>query len=226
MSIDTTELATWQQRMLDRSLDGARARALERSGAFVHATLELIEETGSFDVTVRDVLDRSGGSRRAFYAVFSSKDDLLLALVEELVLQLVERLRDEMDGGRSPVDRLEICVRSLWAFATTGDAAPVPLVHALGALHRQLAATRPRDIARAFEPQRRLVVEALADGIADGSVRGDIPVDQLADLFVNTTFAAVVGAQVGTSHDDGTSDGLWAFCLGALRPDESGALDR
>lgn len=218
MSTDTAELATWQQRMLDRSLDGARARALERSGAFVHATLELIEETGSFDVTVRDVLDRSGGSRRAFYALFSSKDDLLLALVEELVLQLAERLRDEMARGGTPLERLEIYVRSLWAFATTGDAAPVSLVHTLGALHRQLAVSRPRDIARAFESQRQVVVEALTAGRAGAGVRVDIPVEQLADLFVNTTFAAVVAAQVGTSHDDGTADGLWAFCLGALRP--------
>jgi hypothetical protein len=114
----------------------------------------------------------------------------------------------------------------LWAFATTDDAAPAPLVHALGELHRQLAATRPRDVARAFEPLGQLVVGALADGIADGSVRDDIPVDQLADLFVDATFAAVVGAQVGTSHHDGTSDGLWAFCLGALRPTRCGSSDR
>ena len=76
-SSDLSDLSSWEQRMLERSLDSARVQALARSGEFVHAALALLEEEGSVDFTVQDVVQRSGGSLRRFYQLFSSKDDLL-----------------------------------------------------------------------------------------------------------------------------------------------------
>ena len=215
---ELTALSSWEQRMLDRSLDSARVQALARSGEFVHAALALLEEEGSVEFTVQDVVQRSGGSLRRFYQLFSSKDDLVLALFEELITQLVEHIPATIQAGAPPLERLEICVRTLWDFVRGQDAPPAKIVRSMAALHNQLAAARPDGMRLAWDPLRQLISGIIAEGVADGSIRSDIEVEELSDLFFDVSLAAHIFAigRVGSAH--GKFDGLWAFCLGALRP--------
>ena len=215
---ELTALSSWEQRMLDRSLDSARVQALARSGEFVHAALALLEEEGSVEFTVQDVVQRSGGSLRRFYQLFSSKDDLVLALFEELITQLVEHIPATIQAGSPPLERLEICVRTLWDFVRGQDAPPAKIVRSMAALHNQLAAARPDGMRLAWDPLRQLITGIIADGVADGSIRSDIEVEELSDLFFDVSLAAHIFAigRVGSTH--ARFDGLWAFSLGALRP--------
>lgn len=217
-SSDLSDLSSWEQRMLERSLDSARVQALARSGEFVHAALALLEEEGSVEFTVQDVVQRSGGSLRRFYQLFSSKDDLVLALFEELITQLVEHIPATVHAGAPPLDRLEICVRTLWDFVRGEDAPPAKIVRSMAALHNQLAASRPDGLRLAWDPLRQLITGIIADGVADGSVRSDIEVEELSDLFFDISLAAHIFAigRIGSTH--ARFDPFWAFCLGALRP--------
>src|SRR3954452_174905 len=98
--------SSWQRRAVDRSLGTARARAVSRSGQILAAARELTEETGGLDFTVQDIVDRSGLSLRSFYKHFSGKDELLLALLEELLLEFAADLRRDVELHDDPVDRL------------------------------------------------------------------------------------------------------------------------
>ena len=211
-------LSSWEQRMLERSLDSARVQALARSGEFVHAALALLEEEGSVEFTVQDVVQRSGGSLRRFYQLFSSKDDLVLALFEELITQLVEHIPASVQAGAPPLVRLEVCVRTLWDFVRGQDAPPAKIVRSMAALHNQLAAVRPDGLRLAWDPLRQLISGIIADGVADGSIRSDIEVEELSDLFFDVSLAAHIFAigRIGSTH--ARFEGLWRFCLGALRP--------
>lgn len=211
-------LSSWEQRMLERSLDSARVQALARSGEFVHAALALLEEEGSVEFTVQDVVQRSGGSLRRFYQLFSSKDDLVLALFEELITQLVEHIPASVQAGAPPLVRLEVCVRTLWDFVRGQDAPPAKIVRSMAALHNQLAAARPDGLRLAWDPLRQLFSGIIADGVADGSIRSDIEVEELSDLFFDVSLAAHIFAigRIGSTH--ARFEGLWRFCLGALRP--------
>lgn len=211
-------LSSWEQRMLERSLDTARVQALARSGEFVHAALALLEEEESVEFTVQDVVQRSGGSLRRFYQLFSSKDDLVLALFEELITQLVEHIPASDQAGAPPLVRLEISARTLWDFIRGQDAPPAKTVRTMAILHNQLAATRPEGLRLAWDPLRQHFSAIIADGVADGSVRSDIEVEELSDLFFDVSLAAHLFAlgRVGSTH--ARFDGLWGFCLGALRP--------
>lgn len=44
---------SWQQRTIERRLSSARARALARSSRFLATALELVEESGKADFTIR-----------------------------------------------------------------------------------------------------------------------------------------------------------------------------
>ena len=215
---DSPPLSPWEQRMLERSLDSARVQALARSGEFVHAALALLEEEGSTEFTVQDVVRHSGGSLRRFYQLFSSKDDLVLALFEELIAQLVEHIPPSVHAGAPPLQRLEICARTLWDFVRGEDAPPAKIVRSMAALHNQLAATHPDGLRLAWDPLRQLISGIIADGVVDGSVRSDIEVEELSELFFDVSLAAHIFAvgRVRTAHS--RFEGLWAFCLGALRP--------
>jgi len=211
-------LSPWEQRMLERSLDSARVQALSRSGEFVHAALALLEEGGSVEFTVQDVVRRSGGSLRRFYQLFSSKDDLVLALFEELITQLVEHIPETVEAGAPPLERLEICSRTLWDFVRGQDAPPAKIVRTMVALHNQLAAARPDGLRLAWDPLRQLISGVIADGVAEGAIRADIELDDLSDLFFDVTLSAHVFALGRTGSAHARFDKLWDFCLGALRP--------
>ena len=50
---------------------------------FLDAAFELIDEKGTTEFTIQEVIDRSKQSLRGFYQYFDGKDELLLALFEE-----------------------------------------------------------------------------------------------------------------------------------------------
>jgi AcrR family transcriptional regulator len=101
------EVPSWQKRSVERSLQGARARAQQRSDRFVNAALELIEEDDGIDFTIQDVVDRSEMSLRTFYTFFDGKDSLLLAVYETILRTLaIPLLREECDKQSDPVLRL------------------------------------------------------------------------------------------------------------------------
>src|SRR3954463_9166907 len=102
---DATEPA-WRERAVSRSLTAARSRAEQRVQRFLDAAFELIDEKGTTDFTIQEVIDRSKQSRRGFYQYFDGKDELLLALFEDSVLESEADLRDVVDAESDPIVRL------------------------------------------------------------------------------------------------------------------------
>ncbi|HEY1737343.1 MAG TPA: helix-turn-helix domain-containing protein, partial [Acidimicrobiia bacterium] len=83
----------WRQRAVSRSLDAARSRAEKRAKRFLDAAFELMDEKGSTEFTIQEVIDRSQQSLRGFYQYFDGKDELLLALFEETVRECIDDIR-------------------------------------------------------------------------------------------------------------------------------------
>jgi AcrR family transcriptional regulator len=185
-SDDQERLSGWQQRALDRSLVEAKRRALDKSNGFVKAAMALLDETGTLNFTVQDVVDRSKLSLRSFYQTFASKDDLLLALFEEYVATAADWQRDRMAKHDDPVDQIRDFLTSLWVGKLSPD-----VVRALAVYNMTLSSTRPADLAHALEPQLLVLLEAVERGIASGQVRDDIGSRRLAEILLHTGNAAV-----------------------------------
>jgi AcrR family transcriptional regulator len=203
-------LSGWQQRALDRSLVDAKRRVLSKSNGFVHAARELLDETGSLDFTVQDVVDRSKLSLRSFYQTFASKDDLLLALFEEYVVAAAAWQREQMAKHDDPIEQIHTFITSLWANKLSPQ-----VVRALALYNLTLSSTRPSDLARALEPQVAVLHESIDRGIAAGVVRDDIGARRLAEILLHTGNAAVQTTILHTGHE--SPDDVWSFCLDGLR---------
>src|SRR3954449_3864855 len=106
---DAHAATSWRDQAVARSLDSARVRAESRVQRFLDAAIELMNSnTTGKEFTVQEVVERSGQSLRSFYQYFGGKQELLLALFEELVrstaAEISERIADEHD----PLEKLHL----------------------------------------------------------------------------------------------------------------------
>lgn len=190
-----------------------------RGALLLRAAIDLLVETGSPDVTVQQVLERTGLSLRAFYQHFAGKDELLLAVLAEAVAGYVDQVRLRLAGIEDPVERLRAYVADLFATVTATAGDGHLLSRSLTLVHLRLAAERPELVAGALEPQLRLAEELVTAGVAAGRLRRDIAPRQLAAILTETLVAmGHRGVLRSTLHGGAPfgADELWAFCLGGI----------
>jgi len=208
--------ASWRERAVERSLRSARAKAVSRSDRFIQTATELLSETGRTDFTVQELVERSKTSLRSFYQHFGSKDELLLALFEEVMRGATVDWREEIEAQGDCVAALELLVVRLYAQST--DTSMGGMSRALTAYHLQLAESRPQDYARVLAPMKDVIVELVEAGVSTGRFRDDIEPETLAMILMQTLVAAAhmhaLGAHLAGEPLD--AERLWAFCMGGL----------
>jgi AcrR family transcriptional regulator len=210
------EEASWRERAVERSLRSARAKAVSRSDRFIQTATELLSETGRTDFTVQELVERSKTSLRSFYQHFGSKDELLLALFEEVLRAATAEWRKEIEQQDDCVAGLRLLVVRLYAQST--DTSMGAMSRALTAYHLQLAESRPKDYARVLAPMKDVIVELVEAGVQSGKFRDDIEPETLAMILMQTLVAAAhmhaLGAHLTGEPLD--AERLWAFCMGGL----------
>src|SRR3954468_12833361 len=107
--VETSE-PDWRERAVSRSVHAARSRAEQRLQRFLDAAFELVDEKGSTEFTIQEVVDRSKQSLRAFYEYFDGKDELVLALLEETIREADDDIRGAVEEETDPLDRLRAFV--------------------------------------------------------------------------------------------------------------------
>jgi AcrR family transcriptional regulator len=204
----------WKRLSIDRSLQGARVRAQERSDRFVATAIQLMEKHGGTDFTVQDVVDSSRMSIRTFYNFFASKDDLLVAVHETILAnEVVPRLRAHCEAESDPVRRVEAYIKGIYQL--TDD--PGPVSRALTTFGNRLAESRPDALERAFRPQVDLIAELIQNAAAAGRLQSSLSTSAAAHLLHYTVLAAVHARILGTAGKASVSaEELWAFCSSGI----------
>lgn len=198
--------------------DDDTAEPTTRAARFIRTAIVILEETGRTDFTVQEVVGRSKTSLRAFYQHFSSKDDLLLALVEKTMAQSAQAWRTETATlDSSSALKLVIDRVSAQPESSTQDS----LNRALSLYNQHLAETRPRDYARVLSPLHKLLCGLVDRGITEGVFRPGLDVGTAAAIVMQTVLGALrlhwLGAELtGTPIDTGQ---LFDFCIRALGAD-------
>jgi AcrR family transcriptional regulator len=72
----------------------------------ITAVIEVVRETGYAGLTVGQVVERAGVSRRTFYEHFSNKEDVFLAVYDTIVQRLAAEVRLAFAGGRTYPQRV------------------------------------------------------------------------------------------------------------------------
>ena len=96
----------WRHRAVSKSLSAARSRAEQRVQGLLDAAFALIDESGTTQFTIQEVVDRSKQSLRGFYQYFDGKDELLFALLEESIRESLRDLQSAVESESKPLERL------------------------------------------------------------------------------------------------------------------------
>jgi AcrR family transcriptional regulator len=209
----------WRHRAVSKSLTAARSRAEQRVQGLLNAAFQLIDEKGTAEFTIQQVVDRSKQSLRGFYQYFDSKDELLFALLEESIRESLEDLRAAVEAESEPLVRLraftirlhEWC-EPLGSRRKRGTHNRVPLSE----FSLQLALKDPERLTAVMMPVSRMLLELLKAAVAAGSVRVADP--QRAALLIQQTvmYGWLMNRLVQGSRARVTAEDAWEFCLHGL----------
>ena len=111
---------TLARRAVERSVRERQDELATEMRRIVEATYELVEESGALDPSMRQILAATGLSTQAFYRHFRSKDELMLALLDDGRRQLVGTLERRMAKARTPANKVRAWIEGVLAQA--GDA--------------------------------------------------------------------------------------------------------
>ena len=97
----------WAARAADRSpsVQRSRARSVQQARVIVEAARRLIDEKGE-NFTTQELIKEAGVALQTFYRHFGSKDELLLAVLEENVEQGVDEMEAIAARESDPVEQL------------------------------------------------------------------------------------------------------------------------
>jgi AcrR family transcriptional regulator len=210
----------WRQRAVSRSLSAARSRAEQRVQRFLDAAFELIDEKGTTEFTIQEVIERSKQSLRGFYQYFDGKDELLLALIEETIRESVEDIREAVEAESEALARLRAFTIRLHEWC---EPAEVPRKrgehnrHPISEFWLQLAVKQPERVSAALTPISRMLVELLDAAVAADAIRAT-DTRRAAVLIEQTVMFSWLGNRlVQNPRSRVTADEAWEFCLHGLR---------
>jgi AcrR family transcriptional regulator len=209
----------WRERAVTRSLHAARSRAQQRVQTFIDAAFSLIDEKGSTDFTIQEVIDRANQSVRRFYEYFEGKDELILAVFEETLHEAYEDISAAVDAESEPLERLRAFTLRFhdWCDLTetprkrgTHNRRPVM------DFSQQLIKAHPERVRAAVAPTAHLALD-LVEAAAAAGVIHVADVRHSATLLLETIMASShFGRLVRNPRTKVSAEETWAFCFHGL----------
>ena len=158
-------------RVTEQVKESTRTRLLEAAaGEFARVGID--------QANINEISMSAGLAKGTVYNYFGSKQELFLAVVEEACVRAAEGATS-VAADASTAERLRAVLASDVEWVRRDE-------HFARVLVREALSADPRfysEILAAAAPFVGRVAEVLADGVARGEVRSDIPVQQLALVF-------------------------------------------
>ena len=213
------DVPAWRARAVSRSVDAARSRAEQRVQRFLDAAFELIDEKGSTEFTIQEVIERSKQSLRGFYEYFDGKDELVLALFEETVHEAGDDIRKAVGAESEPLERLRTFAIRLHEWCDPGEEPRKRGSHhrrAISEFSMHLAVHHSERVRGALAPLSRLLRGLVEEAAAAGVIRVDDS-RRSATLVQQTVMYSWFGNRLVENPAQRVSpEETWEFCLRGL----------
>jgi AcrR family transcriptional regulator len=208
--------ASWVERAADRSpsVQRSRSRSVKRAQQLVEAARRLVLQKGS-SFTTQELVKEAGIAVQTFYKYFEGKDQVLLAVFEELITEACAGLEA---GGRDlpdPVSRLSYYIHSivLGINSNGGDGGP----RFITSEHWRLHQLYPDELAHATGGFARLLLPEIRAAQDSGALRPANP--EFDAWLISQLVISVFHHYEYATHTESAEligDRIWAFCFAAL----------
>ncbi len=217
MSEGALSQTSWAERAAERSpiVQRSKARGVEQAKAIVDAAQRLIAIKGN-TFTTQELVKEAGIALQTFYRYFEGKDQLILAVIEQMVTESAEKYKEQASGLDDPLERLHFYVTVvIRGLAARGDG--VTSARFMATEHWRLQALVPEEMARASHAYTDLIQGEIDTATASGLLD---PPDPASAGWLITQLARSVFHYYAFVAPDGTYDEIgervWEFCLAGL----------
>jgi TetR/AcrR family transcriptional regulator len=206
---------SWVERVADRSDTPQRSRARRvKQAQEIVAAAERLLPLSAEGFTIQELVAEAGIALQTFYRYFPTKDELLLAVLENMIAESCASLEKAIASLADPVEQLRYLVTSPMRWLKGGDYTRGRVVTRE---HFRLQQTAPATLAAAGKPFADLLLRVLIEGQTAGVFR---PLDAERDAallhnMVATTYHFYSFTEFGDDADD-IIDHFWYFCLQAV----------
>ena len=215
-------MATQAQQAVIIPPDDDRGECARRQ-SIIAAAYALLDEEGLDGLTIRAMLKRTGLARRAFYERFAGKDDLVLAVFEEMMRETAVFLERETANCPDALGRVRIIVYDLVVGSQPREGGiSAGRVSAIVREHMRLAQTRPAELERVLAPVLGVIADRISAGIRAGQLRTCDPAVQamlIYNLIASTIHIELLMEASGEAAQyrrQRLADEIWEFCRRAL----------
>jgi TetR/AcrR family transcriptional regulator len=214
MSDRQAQAEVWIERAAERSpaVQRSRTRTIAQAQQIVDAAKRLLETQGGA-FTTQQLVKEAGVALQTFYRSFPGKDELLLAVLEDLVAEGAREMARAAEGLSDPLERLRFFITRPIELLETNPAANRVITAERWRLHQLF----PEEVARTTRHFSDLLEPEIVAGARQGRLR---PTDPPRDAWLITKMVMAVNhhyAYVGLGDGaDVVSEHLWHFCLAAL----------
>ncbi len=153
-------------RSAERAVEARYSVYLDEAQRLIQAGIDEIREKGGVDPRVSDIVRRAGLSNKAFYRHFKSKEELLLAVLEEGM----QRSRDDFDthlaSASTPLERVRTWILRVVELAIDAESASAtrPLLVYQATLAENLGPQVRSNVDRLMAPLKQALCDAKAAG--------------------------------------------------------------
>lgn len=153
---------------------------------------KLLDERGIDRVTMAEITVASGVQPSTMYQYFSNKDDIVWAILDELMRESGGRAKQALEGAPNAMARLTALLEFM-ADELVNDQIKVRFMAQFDVMYaRDWPAKRLITLESQIFPKGfQVFTDLIRDGIADGSLRRDLD----PDLTMHAVINAVIGAQ-------------------------------
>lgn len=209
------DLPSWAERAVDRSMQvrRSRSRAVDQARTIIEAAERVVRAKGE-SFTTQEVIKEANIALQTLYRHFGGKDELQLAVLENMIARTARQFQASADGITDPVERLRYYVRQpiLALYQERGAAL------FLAAERWQLQRRFPEEMKRARRPFADLLEREIIAAREQGLLQP--PTDPGSDAWMIAELITAIyydhaTADVEDSYET-IADRMWAFCLSAL----------
>lgn len=176
----------------EKPATGYHAHRERQRRRILDSAWKLLDERGIDRVTMAEITAASGVQPSTMYQYFSNKDDIVWAILGELIRESSGRAKQALEGAPNALARLTALLEFM-ADELVNHQIKVRFMAQFDAIYaRDWPAERLITLESQINPEGfQVFTDLIRDGIADGSLRRDLDPDLTMHAVINT----VIGAQ-------------------------------